>query len=201
MHRRELFAVGVEADDPLGAIEIGHRLRRLLALGRKAPQNAIETQIEIDFAELPFDALEQSVEALHRVETSGGGEHEPLVDRAEKAQRAVRIDPLDRADKKLAPDTDQHGMRGEGKGVEGRVEDAADAGVFLGGRLGVELLDDALLGVGFGDDHLDRGRLVIVVTEGFERQIGRHQRQNGRVGQRPAVVDDEGLFEPEAVAG
>ena len=81
------------------------------------------------------------------------------------------------------------------------VEDAADARVFLGRRLGVELLDDPTLGVGLGDHHLDRGRIVIVVAEGLERQVGRHQRQHRRVRIGLAAVDDEGALEPEAVAG
>ncbi len=80
------------------------------------------------------------------------------------------------------PDGDQHRMRREGEGVERVVEDAAHPGVFLGGGLGVQLLDDALLDVGLGDDHLDPGRLVIVGAEGLERQVGRRQRQHRGVG-------------------
>ena len=45
------------------------------------------------------------------------------------------------------------------------------------------------------------GRLVIVGAEGFERQVGRHQRQHRRVGMGLAAVNDEGALEPEPVAG
>ena len=92
-------------------------------------------------------------------------------------------------------------MRGEGEGVEGGVEDAADAAVFLGGRLGVELPDDAVLGVGFRDDHLDRSRFIIVAAEGPERKVGRHQDQHRRIGEGHAPVDDEGALEPQSLAG
>ncbi|MHC2433936.1 hypothetical protein ACVMB0_001311 [Bradyrhizobium sp. USDA 4451] len=68
-------------------------------------------------------------------------------------------------------------------------------------RLGVQFLDDAVLGVGLGHHHLGRGRLEMIALEGAERQPGPDQDQDGGIAMGLAVMEHPGLLEPQPVAG
>lgn len=84
MHRPVLLAVGVEADNVIFAIELRYIPRELMLFGVEAAEDAFESEIERDVADLGAGLLEQFLCGAHRISRIRNGEDHSLVDRAKK---------------------------------------------------------------------------------------------------------------------
>ena len=162
--RVELLAVGREADDVVPG-EDGRDLAHPWTCST-ATRRRMQSQATMVSGGPPRESSASAASRWAAIgRACGDGEHEAGVDRREEGQVAVGLDLLDGADVVLAADADDDRVGGEDEGRELVGVLADEAGVLARRRLGVDLADDAGLGVGVGDDHLHRARLEVVELE------------------------------------
>lgn len=149
---------------------------------------------------LGADLAEEVLEILDDVDALRDGEHEPFVDRAEEGEAVVGVDLLDCADMVLAADPHHERMGGEGARRQGSRFRADDPRVLEGGRLAVDLHDDAVRRIGLRDDDLSPGLQEMLGLERAEASRRRDQKQRRGVADETAVMEHEGAAEVEVVA-
>ena len=92
-------------------------------------------------------------------------------------------------------------MRGKAQRRQRLWRHADRRGEFVRGGAGVELVHDAAVGIGRGDDQLLAGRHEILGLEDVEGDVRRDQHDDGAVGSDLAVGDQRRRLELQIVAG
>lgn len=195
-----LFAVGVEAHDPVGAEAFGGFVLQSLVGDLELSQDAVEAEDEIRWCAGLVGDGEARVERADDLLAATERQDESVVDGREEGQPAVLPHLLDRADVVGMARADEHRVLGEDDGRELVMAHADEPGIFRRGRCPVDLQHQPLVRNGAGDDHALVGRREVVEPEAPEAEVGLEQEEKGGVAVEGAVVEHVGLGELEPVA-
>src|SRR4029077_10810843 len=201
VHGVELLAVGLEAGYRIFPIKLAHLMTDLARLRVKAAQDAIEADDEVDAAEFGVELLQHAGGGAQHVLRSRDREDQTFVYGTKERETAVGVHVADRAAVVVAADLHDEGIGREAEGTEIVGQEPDGGGVFARRRLGVEFVDDAVLGVGRGDDELDGSGLEVLRLEYAEGELALDHHQDRCALGYPAAVQQLRTLEREAVAG
>src|SRR5574343_1725680 len=196
-----LLAVGAEADRVVAPEQFADRFLELFLSDFQVAQDAVAAKGQRRRADFLAEIGESLLEVGIDVAAARHAQHDAFLDRAVEGQRAVRIGLLDRADVIGAVEHDDHRRRREMIGGQGIDRDAEHPRIFLGGRQAVDFLDDAVFGIGLGDDQALVFADEVLGLEDAHRQRRADQQQDGAVVVKGPVVEDLGADKFQIVAG